>query len=166
MAREAGGSEAPILNVRGERVALGPLRRDLLDVYGRWIDDLHTARNLDAPPRPMTAEQEESWYDSQARAASDAPFTIYALPELEPIGDAGLHGIDHRNRSATFGIVIGEESYRGGGYGTETTRLVLDYAFNTLSLHNVMLSVFAYNRAAPTRRRASRRSDAAENAGQ
>jgi hypothetical protein len=32
------GSEEPILNVVGERVALGPLREDLLPLYGRWIN--------------------------------------------------------------------------------------------------------------------------------
>ena len=31
-------SETPILNVVGERVALGPLREDLLPLYGRWIN--------------------------------------------------------------------------------------------------------------------------------
>ena len=30
----------PILNVVGDLVALGPLRRDLLPLYQRWINDL------------------------------------------------------------------------------------------------------------------------------
>ena len=83
-------SEPPVLNVVGERVALGPLRADLLPLYGRWIND-------------------------------------------------------HRNRSASFGIMIGEPECRGRGYGTETTSLMLDYAFTGLGLHNVMLTVFAFN---------------------
>ena len=29
------GSEEPVLNIAGERVALGPLRADLLPLYGR-----------------------------------------------------------------------------------------------------------------------------------
>jgi hypothetical protein len=55
--------------------------------------------------------------------------------------------VDHRNRSATFGILIGEPECRGKGYGTETTRLMLDYAFTALGLHNVMLTVFEFNPA-------------------
>ena len=31
--------EGPILNVVGERVALGPLREELLPLYGRWTND-------------------------------------------------------------------------------------------------------------------------------
>lgn len=142
------GDAQPILNIRGEKIALGPLERKLLPDYRRWINDFETVRTLDAPPRPMTADQEESWYETQSKAENNAIFTIYALPGLQPIGNAMLHNIDHRNRSATFGIIIGEASYRGRGLGTETTRLMLDYAFTALGIHNVMLSVYEFNGAA------------------
>lgn len=137
----------PILNIRGKQVALGPLERDLLPEYRRWINDFATARTLDAPPRPMTAEQEESWYETSANSQSSIIFTIYALPELRPVGTTGLREVDHINRSASFGIVIGETEYRGCGLGTEVSRLMLDYAFTALNLHNVTLSVYEFNRA-------------------
>ena len=75
------------------------------------------------------------------------PFTIYERETLRPVGNTALHGVDHRNRSATFGILIGEPECRGKGYGTESTRLMLDYAFTALGLHNVMLTVFECNPA-------------------
>ncbi len=58
-----------------------------------------------------------------------------------------LAEIDFRNRSAAFGILIGDPDARGKGYGTETTRLILDYAFTAVGLHNVMLTVFEFNKA-------------------
>ena len=140
-------SERPILNIEGDLVALGPLRRDLLPLYQRWINDLRTMRTLGVPPLPMTSEKEQEWYDRQSKAEDDVPFTIYERESLRPIGNTGLHGVDHRNRTATFGILIGEFECRGKGYGTETTRLMLDYAFTALGLHNVMLTVFAFNPA-------------------
>ncbi|WP_053058133.1 GNAT family N-acetyltransferase [Rubrobacter aplysinae] len=144
---ESVGETGPTTNIRGEKVALGPLRRDLLPEYRRWINDFETLRTLGAPPQPMTAEQEESWYESRMKAESEAMFTIYATPDLTPVGNTGLHEIDHRNRSAAFGIVIGESGYRGRGLGTETATLMLDYAFTALGLHNVMLSVYEFNGA-------------------
>jgi RimJ/RimL family protein N-acetyltransferase len=42
--------------------------------------------------------------------------------------------------------MLGER--RGQGLGTETTRLVLDWAFTMLGLHNVDLRVFAWNKQA------------------
>jgi RimJ/RimL family protein N-acetyltransferase len=137
----------PILNMEGEHVGLGPLRRDLLPVYQRWINNLETMRTLDLPPYPLTMEKEQDWYDRQSRAESDVPFTIYERETLRPIGNTGLHEVDYRNRTASFGILIGEPECRGKGYGTETTRLMLDYAFTALGLHNVMLIVFDFNAA-------------------
>jgi RimJ/RimL family protein N-acetyltransferase len=140
-------NEEPILNVLGELVALGSIRRDLLPLYQRWVNDLGTVRTLDLPPHPMTMEKEEDWYEHQSKAEDDVPFTIYERETLRPIGNTGLHGVDHRNRTATFGIMIGEPACWGKGYGTETTRLMLDYAFTALGLHNVMLTVFEFNPA-------------------
>ena len=41
--------------------------------------------------------------------------------------------------------MIGEKECWGKGYGAETTALMLDYGFNALGLHNIMLSVFSHN---------------------
>jgi diamine N-acetyltransferase len=140
-------AERPILIIEGDLVALGPLRRDLLPIYQRWINDLGTMRTLGFPPLPMTSEKEQEWYDRQSKTEDDVPFTIYEKESLRPIGNTGLHGVDYRNRSAIFGILIGEPECRGKGYGTEATRLMLDYAFTALGLHNVMLTVFPFNPA-------------------
>lgn len=141
---EAG--DQPVVNIVGELVALGPLRHDLLSTYHRWINDFDTIRTLGSS-RPMTLEQETAWYDSAAMSDDDVIFTIYERAAWRPIGTGGLSAIDTQNRTAEFGILIGEAECRGKGYGTETTRLVLDYAFTALGLHNVMLKVFAFNLA-------------------
>ena len=75
-----------------------------------------------------------------------ANFTVYDLSDGAPVGTAGLITIDWRLSRATFGIAIGER--RGTGLGTEATRLTLDWAFNMLGLHNVMLTVLPTNTAA------------------
>lgn len=141
------GAGTPVVNIAGEGVALGPLRRDLLPLYQRWINDFETLRTLGVPPVPMTMEREQAWYDGQATADGEAPFTIYERATWRPIGTTSLHGIDHVNRRATFGIMIGEADCRGKGYGAETTRLMLNYAFTALGLHNVMLTVYEFNLA-------------------
>ncbi|MBA3390044.1 MAG: GNAT family N-acetyltransferase [Rubrobacter sp.] len=75
------------------------------------------------------------------------PERYYERATLRPIGNTVLAEIDFRNRSAAFGILIGDPDARGKGYGTETTRLILDYAFTAVGLHNVMLTVFEFNKA-------------------
>ena len=71
-----------IINIEGELVALGPLRRDLLPVYQRWINDLGTMRTLGLAPLPMTGEKEQEWYDRQSKTEDDVPFTIYEKETL------------------------------------------------------------------------------------
>ncbi len=143
----AGDGARPIINIVGELVALGPHRRDLLPLYTRWINDFGTLRTLALPPRPMTQEEEATWYDRVATSSSDAAFTIYERAGWRPVGNTGLHNIDYRNRGATFGILIGEADARGKGYGTATARLMLDYAFTALGLHSVMLTCYEFNLA-------------------
>jgi diamine N-acetyltransferase len=148
--------DQPIFNLVGEKVALGPIRRDLVAVYQRWINDFEVLRTLGARGlQPQTAESELAWYERMAVSETDVAFTMYERSSLRPIGNVGLHQIDHYNRTAIFGIVIGEKDCWGKGYGTEATRLVLDYAFTGLGLHNVMLNVFAtHERAIRAYRRA------------
>ena len=136
---------APIINISGERVALGPLRRDLLPFYQRWINDWEVIRTLGQPLRPMTWESEEAWYEGVAR--SGVQFQIYERETLRPIGTTGLHEVDHQHRTAVFGILIGEKDCWGKGYGTETARLMLDYGFTALGLHNIALEVYSNNPA-------------------
>ncbi len=138
--------EDPIWNVEGDKVALGPLRRDLLPVYQRWMNDLDVVRSLGTAMTPKTLEAEEKWFEDAAKDdPKDVRFTIYERETKRAIGSCGIHAIDFKNRVATYGIAIGEKDCWGKGYGTETTRLVLDYAFTALSLHAIRLHVYSYN---------------------
>lgn len=138
--------DPPIVNIGGERVALGPHRRDLIPTYLRWINDFSALRTLGAnAPAPTTLEQEEAWYASTE--PNTVRFTIYERATWRPVGATELHAIDHRNRSAVFGILIGEADARGRGFGSEATRLTIDYAFTAIGLHSVSLTVAEFNLA-------------------
>ncbi|HET9017649.1 MAG TPA: GNAT family protein [Thermomicrobiaceae bacterium] len=137
----------PVINISGERVLLGPLRRDLLPAYHRWTNDFSGRRTLGGAPRPRPLEDEAAWYDSVATSSAHVGFTVYERASGCPIGLTSLDDLDFRNRLAEFTIYIGEPGARDNGYGTETTRLMLDYAFTALGLHSVWLSVFAFNLA-------------------
>jgi diamine N-acetyltransferase len=142
--------DAPDYVLEGERVALGPLRKDLADRYRRWIHDLEVRTGI-LTVGVYALEAEEAWVEEAiAKGAGAQPemanFTVYDLSDGAPVGTAGLVTIDWRLSRATFGISIGER--RGTGLGTEATRLILDWAFNMLGLHNVMLTVLPTNTAA------------------
>lgn len=138
-------SQPVILNLTGEKVALGPLRQDLLATYQRWINDFAVTRTLAIPMRPLTFEAEQEWFERISRSERDVVFTVYERETLRPVGSAALHAIDQAHGTAEFGLMIGEKECWGRGYGTEATVLTLDYGFQALGLHNIMLRVYTSN---------------------
>ena len=144
-------SEAvPVVNIVGERVALGPLHRGLLPLLARWDNDFRTVDLGGDDPRPRTTEAIAATWEPLLRGEREGwlGFAIYALPELRPIGVANIRDFANPHGTAEFGITIGDPGERGQGYGTEATRLLLDYAFTVLGAHNVWLDTPAYNAAA------------------
>ena len=139
----------PVSNLRGERVSLGPLRRDWLPHYQEWLNDFDMLKLVDRRFRPHSAEWITQWYERHASGSQDTLiFTIITADALSPIGNIALQDVDYRNRTAELGIYIGARESRGQGYGTEAVRLMLSFAFRILGLHNVMLRVYEYNEPA------------------
>ena len=138
-----------VLNIVGKLVALGPFVRDDLALYHRWINDFDVTRYYLDTPRPQTLEERAAWYERMSAGdLQNIDFLIYELATMRPIGRVGLDDISYQHRRASFGILIGEKDCWGKGYGTEATRLTLDYGFRVLGLHNIMLSVSSANTAA------------------
>ncbi|GAC1321563.1 MAG: GNAT family protein [Chloroflexota bacterium] len=142
--------DRPVVNIQGPRVALGPWRRDLVPLYHRWDNDFDLRRSDDpSEARPVSLEEAQNDYDQWATsgAARRVRFTVYEVAGWTPIGMANVRDLDWHNQTGVLGISIAEANYRGKGYGTEATQLVLDFAFTVMGLHNVMLDVLATNQA-------------------
>ena len=137
--------EQPGFVVEGERVALGPLRMDLVPTYQRWDNDLE-ALNANGRVIPFTLEAQRERITGLSGRQDCCDFTVYHRADRAPIGVSSLFRIDHRTGTADFGLFLGER--RGQGLGTEATRLTVDWGFTVLGLHNIMLSVAAWNRRA------------------
>jgi len=130
--------------VVGEKCYLSPMSSEDAAIYTRWFNDLEVQKNLLIPLPIITVESEREWLAAVAKR-NDVLFAVIDKGSDTLIGNVGFHNLDQTNRCAEFGIVIGEKEFWNRGYGSEATRLTLDYGFNVLNLHNVMLRVFAYN---------------------
>jgi RimJ/RimL family protein N-acetyltransferase len=149
-ADETDGQSQPIINMAGERVALGPLHRGVLPLLERWDNDFWTIDRGGDEPRPVTREMVTAGFESALRGerADWLGFVIYALPDLRPIGLANIRDFTNRHGTAELGISIGSAADRGRGFGTEAVQLLLDYAFSVLGVYNLWLDTPAYNAAA------------------
>jgi diamine N-acetyltransferase len=148
-------STTPVINITGNLTALGPFDESMVEALHRWYNDFAVVVLNGSVPHPQTsdvsrAEVARFSTDDQTRYA----FAIYERTTMRLIGFVDLRNINHRQRTAELGIMIGEQDCWGKGFGTETLYLVLDYAFSVLGLHNIMLSMAGYNeRALRTYRR-------------
>lgn len=137
----------PVLSVVGERVALGPLRRELYPLHLAWVNDPEVGWNIFGSPQSRTLEEESAWLDRESADPANRLFLIYAreLESWRPIGVTSLTAIGDPSGTATFRILIGSQGDRGNGYGTEATCLALSLAFDKLGVHRVLLTVFGWN---------------------
>ncbi len=136
----------PVVYLRGERIYLRPLEPGDVHRCQRWINDPDTRLTLGGPFFPVNEKAELAFVEGTAKP-DEAIFAIVVSEGNRHIGTCGLRAIHWQNRSAQYGILIGEVDQRGKGFGTEVTRLILDYAFKTLNLNRVELGVLDFNTA-------------------
>jgi diamine N-acetyltransferase len=140
----------PAYVLTGERAALGPLHRDQLADFARWINDPEVRLGLSY--RGLASEDAElKWYEDMAEQGRQprptaAVFAIHDAADDALVGVCGIEGIDHHFARGDLGIFLGRR--RGTGIGGDATRLALDWAFNMLGLHNVMLETYEFNEQA------------------
>ena len=135
--------------LRGKKVLLRAVKRSDISHFLKWFNAPEVIQYLDMY-LPMTEMAEEKWIEDMAtrgRAGTDVHFTIESTDgeTSRPIGTVGLHRISPKDHSALFGIAIGEKECWNKGYGTEATRLILDYGFLQLNLHRIWSGAFAFN---------------------
>ncbi len=131
---------------RGEKIQLAAVQREYLPKYVEWLNDWEIAQFLNpGVAAPFNMDDETEWYENRRKREGNFLFAILTLAENKLIGNCGLHDVDFKNRSATFGIFIGEKDYWGKGYGTDATRTLQSFGFRELGLNRVELEVYDFN---------------------
>ncbi|HUS81973.1 MAG TPA: GNAT family protein [Dehalococcoidia bacterium] len=132
-----------VTKIQGERVLLRPFQEGDAEESARvWTPEsthMYGGSRRDAK-RPSVAGRRRD--HEQVAASGEHHFAIEA--DGRYIGWLGLR-VNDAEQGASYRIGIENPEYWGRGYGTEVTRLVLRYAFDTLQLHRVHLRVAAYN---------------------
>lgn len=130
----------------GERLYLSSFNADDTEIYTKWaewMNDRAVSDYYGGHHNPVSLSSAKKILEE----LKCYRFAIVLLEGDRLIGHISLHDVDHLYRNAFLGIFIGEEEYRNKGYGAEATRLILEYGFKTLNLHNIMLSVHVDNLA-------------------
>jgi len=131
----------------GERLYLRPLEESDLDRCLQWINDPELLSTL-GRRFPMNRAREREWLEGHYKRETGLALAIALKDGERHIGNCGLHAIDPFNRSAEFGLLIGEKEAWGKGYGPEAGRLIVGFGFRELCLHRIGLRVYSHNQRA------------------
>jgi RimJ/RimL family protein N-acetyltransferase len=129
-------------------VSLRPIRMTDAEQCYVWVSDPEVARYLGLLQPPLSVEHERSWISSLLTDKAHQRHFVILNAQGRPIGTCGLRGIDNTAGFAHFGILIGNRTDWGQGYGTAATHALLAYGFRELELQEVRLSCHASNRRA------------------
>lgn len=129
----------------GDKCTLSPVMAEDGEKWAAWFNDLDVTVPLGDEAYTVNSLENQREDALQVARGRDAVFSILRSDTGEVIGRCLLFAVNRTDRSAMAGILIGEKSCWGQGYGSEAMVLLLDYAFNLLNLHSVGLGVFAFN---------------------
>ena len=146
---ELGLSASPVTEVslRDAEISIGPVAPSDLGSLFVWLNDAESAK-LDLAFRPLDCIAFKGMIEQIAKDATQVLFAIRKVREPQIIGFTVLRNLQLVHRSAELGIRIGAEAERGKGYGGRAVALALGYAWNSLNLHRVSLTVLAHNERA------------------
>ena len=134
--------DKPILN--GSTLILRPITVDDAPAMFASLADEESMR-LTGTQETFTLEQVQRHCERITSADDRVDYVITRKGDPTYLGEAVLNDIDWENRSANFRIALAGKSIFGKGYGTEATRLILNFAFQTLQLHRIELEVYDFN---------------------
>ena len=133
----------------GEKLYLRGLEReDLKGNMFQWANDAEVTRYMFMGALPNTIELLAEEYEQLMKSKNNVVFAVVDKETGTHIGNVGLYVINWISRSAEFRIVIGEKDFWNKGYGTEATRLTVQYGFEKLNLNKVWLGVNAEHTSA------------------
>jgi [ribosomal protein S5]-alanine N-acetyltransferase len=131
----------------GTKVTVGAFVPDDYVAMYCWSNDIIAAR-LDGAFRPVNLKDVVSWCESAGKDSTRVMLSIRQRADPKIIGYLHIQNINAVHRSADIGIRIGEEKFRGQGYGKEALAIGLNYCWNHLNLERVGLCVFRHNQRA------------------
>jgi RimJ/RimL family protein N-acetyltransferase len=134
--------DQPVLT--GELVRLEPLTTAVLDDYLRALADPEVTR-LTGTHATFERAGIQAWLASRAQQHDRADWAVLRTADGAFLGEAVLNDVELDDACANYRIWLAGPAVFGRGYGTEVTRLVLDYALDTVGLHRVSLGVYDFN---------------------
>ena len=128
----------------GDRVTLRPVSEEDVPGLLALLADSEGNRLTGTRDLDLSEDAARQWYGSRGQQDDRIDLAVVERMTGSYAGEVVLNDLDRANRSCGFRIGLLPE-FRDRGFGSEATRLMVDYALDVLGLHRVELEVFAFN---------------------
>jgi len=126
--------------------SINPVSDDLSE-YLKWMQDEKLNKFILSVNKEVTLESLSSYVTDKNEKSDCLLLGIFEISTRKHIGNIKLEPIV-KNSTATLGILIGDQDFRGKGFGLEIIKQVCDFAKINLSLKKIELGVDIRNTAA------------------
>lgn len=134
------------MNIQGKLITLRAIEESDLPLLHQWANDPVTQDGIGELHFPSSLQFHKTWFDSLKSDKLNQRFVV-EVPDVGIIGISSIVNIDWRNRHAWHGLVLGDASHRGKGYGVDAILATMRYAFDELNLERLDGSMIEYNTA-------------------
>lgn len=130
--------------ITGRLVDLRAVEPSDVDVLATWLNDPDVMVYWGRPGNTVSVPEVEARERAEAARGNSRKYMIQTK-DGQAIGQIDYYDLDWQNRGAWVSIMVGEQAYWSGGYGTDAMRALLGYLFRQLDLHRVALTVHESN---------------------
>lgn len=134
------------MNIQGKYLTLRAIEEADLPFLHKWANDPVTQDAIGELHFPSSMNFHRAWFENLKSDKLNQRFMV-CTPDGVPIGISSIVQIDWRNRHAWHGLVIGDGSHRGKGYGVDAVMATMRYAFEELNLMRLDGGMIEYNAA-------------------
>jgi len=133
------------VKIRGKIVTLRAIEEADLELLHKWANDPVTQHGIGEIHFPSSLDFHRTWFQKLKDDRLNQRFVV-ETPDAGIIGISSIMNIDWRNSHAWHGLVLGESSHRGKGYGVDAIMATMRYAFDELNLERLDGSMIEYNK--------------------
>ncbi|HEO64085.1 MAG TPA: aminotransferase class III-fold pyridoxal phosphate-dependent enzyme, partial [Candidatus Omnitrophica bacterium] len=134
------------IKISGGKIFLRVLtEKDVTQTYVGWLNDKSINQFLESRWVKHTIRGIKDYVRSMHDSPYNFLFGIFLKENNRHIGNIKIGNINRMNKFADLGLLIGDKTVWGKGYGTQAIKLATQYAFENLKLNKLIAGINELN---------------------
>ena len=131
------------MNLVGKKIILRELRESDMELLNSLMNNKSVEDNVIGWSKPVTMQEQLNWFKN-LNNDQNIRYAIADLNDNSVFGTGIISRIDWKNKNCSIDIKLGD-NYQSKGYGSETIRLLVEYAFDELNMNSINVKIISYN---------------------